>query len=292
MVSLKSKSNLPCVMFGDLNEIISPSEKEGGVPRSERLMDAFRGAIDNCCLRDLGFKGSIFTWERGSSMTTYVCERLDRFLADDGWVSLFPEYEARNFPIYSSDHAPIMVSVKKREDTVANGKSFRFEPLWLSWEECGEIVDRSWHASLAMDINQKIARCGVELSSWAGKTFGSIKKKIKKAEQKPRELKEGTMDGPTLDLCKNLSEELDSLYLQEESFWFARARANELKDGDKNTKYFHHKASQRRAKNRIFGLMDSNGVVLHQRVDLEHLIEAYFNDLFAMSSPMGFQGAF
>uniref|UniRef100_A0A803N338 CCHC-type domain-containing protein n=1 Tax=Chenopodium quinoa TaxID=63459 RepID=A0A803N338_CHEQI len=228
MVSLKSKSNLPCVMFGDLNEIISPSEKEGGVPRSERLMDAFRGAIDNCCLRDLGFKGSIFTWERGSSMTTYVCERLDRFLADDGWVSLFPEYEARNFPIYSSDHAPIMVSVKKREDTVANGKSFRFEPLWLSWEECGEIVDRSWHASLAMDINQKIARCGVELSSWAGKTFGSIKKKIKKAEQKPRELKEGNTSSlvPTPFVDSNMDLRVIDLIDHSSNCWDVEAVNN------------------------------------------------------------------
>ncbi|XP_021759151.1 uncharacterized protein LOC110724061 [Chenopodium quinoa] len=184
MASLKSKSNLPCVMFGDFNEITSLSEKDGGVPRSERLMDAFRDAIDTCCFRDLGFKGSIYTWERGNSMSTYVRERLDRFLADDGWVSLFLDYEARNFPIYSSDHTPIMLTVKKRDDPVAQGKSFRFEPLWLSREECGEIVDRSWHKSLAVDINQKFARCGEDLSSWAGKTFNSIKKKNKKGQTK------------------------------------------------------------------------------------------------------------
>ncbi|XP_021760609.1 uncharacterized protein LOC110725436 [Chenopodium quinoa] len=154
-------------------------------------------------------------------MTTYVRERLDKFLADDGWVSLFPDYEAQNFPIYSSDHAPTMLSVKKKDESKARSKSFRFEPLWLSREECGEIVDRSWNTSLAVNINQKIARCGEDLSSWAGKTFGSIKKKIKKVEQKLRELKEGAMDGTTLELCKLLSEELDSLYLQEESLTLA-----------------------------------------------------------------------
>uniref|UniRef100_A0A803MD71 Uncharacterized protein n=1 Tax=Chenopodium quinoa TaxID=63459 RepID=A0A803MD71_CHEQI len=78
---------------------------------------------------------------------------------------------------------------------------------------------------------------------------------------------------------------------QEDSFWFVRARANELRDGDKNTKYFHHKASQSKTRNRIDGLMDENGVWKNKRVDMEGLISAYFADLFGTSSPTGFQGA-
>lgn len=38
----------PLLLFGDFNEIVSMEEKEGGVPRSERVMDAFREAIDDC----------------------------------------------------------------------------------------------------------------------------------------------------------------------------------------------------------------------------------------------------
>uniref|UniRef100_A0A803MN94 TAFII55 protein conserved region domain-containing protein n=1 Tax=Chenopodium quinoa TaxID=63459 RepID=A0A803MN94_CHEQI len=219
MTSLQSSSTLPCIMFGDFNEITSLSEKEGGVQRSERLMDAFREAIDQCHLRDLGFKGSTFIWERGNSMSTFVREWLDRFLADDRWMTLFPEYEVRNFPIYSSDHAPIMVYLKKKAESDRCGKSFKFEPLWLSREDCGEIVDRSWNASLELNIDRKIARCGEDLISWAMKSFGSIKKKIKDTEKRLRVLKEGAMDGATLELCKQLAEQLDSLYMQEESFW-------------------------------------------------------------------------
>ncbi|XP_021759598.1 uncharacterized protein LOC110724485 [Chenopodium quinoa] len=291
MSSSKSCSSMPCIMFGEFNEITSLTEKEGGVQRSERSMDAFREAIDRCHLRDLGFKGNIFTWERGNSMSTFIRERLDRFLAGDGWMSLFPDYEVRNFPIYSSDHAPIMVYLKKQVASDGGGKSFKFERLWLSREDCVTVVDRSWKASLERSIDRKIARCGEDLSSWARKAFGSVKKKIKDTKKRLRELKEGSMDGATIDLCRSLAEKLDSLYMQEESFWFARARANELRDGDKNTKYFHHKASQRRANNRINGLSDQNGNWLQQRVDLERLIEAYFRDLFESSSPTGFPEA-
>lgn len=73
-------------------------------------MDAFRGAIDTCGFRDLGFRGSIFTWKRGTTPGSFVRERLDRFLADSEWCDMFPNYNVRNFPMYCSDHAPILLS--------------------------------------------------------------------------------------------------------------------------------------------------------------------------------------
>lgn len=49
-------------MFGDFNEILSCTEKEGGSLRADRDMDAFRSCLDDCGLQDLGFRGSAFTW--------------------------------------------------------------------------------------------------------------------------------------------------------------------------------------------------------------------------------------
>lgn len=58
---MKKQCSLPLLFFGDFNEITSIEGKEGGVPRSERLMDAFREAIDDCAVKDLGFIGNRFT---------------------------------------------------------------------------------------------------------------------------------------------------------------------------------------------------------------------------------------
>uniref|UniRef100_A0A803L0D3 GATA-type domain-containing protein n=1 Tax=Chenopodium quinoa TaxID=63459 RepID=A0A803L0D3_CHEQI len=93
MSLLKLESSTLCIMFGDFNEIVSLDEKDGGMPRGERLMDAFRGAIDGCGLRDLGFQGSSFTWHRGNSPETFMRERLDRFLGDSDWCSVFQWFE-------------------------------------------------------------------------------------------------------------------------------------------------------------------------------------------------------
>ncbi|XP_021722855.1 uncharacterized protein LOC110690338 [Chenopodium quinoa] len=149
MSQLKASSNLPYVMFGDFNEIVSNNEKEGGMTRRESLMGAFRGAIDDCELCDLGYWGSIFTWKRGTDPTTFVRERLDQFLGDNNWCSLFPYYEVRHFPIYHSDHAPILLTASDHPEDGRRSKQFKFEALWLSSDECGKVVEKSWKNNAA-----------------------------------------------------------------------------------------------------------------------------------------------
>lgn len=49
-------------MYILLHIIVKAREKMGGAPRPERQMLEFRGALDFCGFRDLGYVGSLFTW--------------------------------------------------------------------------------------------------------------------------------------------------------------------------------------------------------------------------------------
>lgn len=46
----------------------------------------------------------------------------------------------------------------------------------------------------------------------------------------------------------------------EELMWHQRSRAMWLKEGDKKTRFFHNKASQRKKVNEIKKIKDENGV--------------------------------
>lgn len=256
MRQISAGDTSPTVVFGDFNEITSLNEKFGGAIRGENQMDAFRNTIDDCELRDLGCKGSVFTWQRGNSMATLVKERLDRFLANNGWMAMFPYSEVIHFPIYKSDHAPILLKFGKDKTRYKKGKLFRFEALWLSKEECAEVVAKAWKDRGSDAMTVRVAGVAASLSKWAHTTFGDLQKRITKAEKALHLLQEKPPDGYVLEQCHQIVNELDELYRLKESYWHSRFRAAELRDGDKNRAYFHHKASQRKKRNEIKGLFN------------------------------------
>ena len=82
------QATLPWICIGDFNEILSANEKQGGEPGSEWQMANFREVLDDCRLRDMGFKGARFTWcnRRDEQDRLYV--RLDRGVANQEWYDL------------------------------------------------------------------------------------------------------------------------------------------------------------------------------------------------------------
>jgi len=76
------------------------------------------------------------------------------------------------------------------------------------------------------------------------------------------------------------SKTLDDLLMKQEIYWAQRSRISWLKHGDKNTKFFHAKASQRRRRNHIQGIKDRDGNWVEEKEDIAEVATNYFNSLF------------
>lgn len=59
---------------------------------------------------------------------------------------------------------------------------------------------------------------------------------------------------------KSLQLEINELLDKENLMWQQRSRVLFLKSGDKNTRYFHTRASHRCKRNRIYGLKNNDNV--------------------------------
>ena len=73
---------------------------------------------------------------------------------------------------------------------------------------------------------------------------------------------------------------MDKLLQKQEIFWAQRSKINWLKHEDKNMKFFHAKAIQRRNKNHIRGIQNADGQWVENLEEVVGVASAYFDNLF------------
>ncbi|OMO57673.1 reverse transcriptase [Corchorus capsularis] len=129
-------------------------------------------------------------------------------------------------------------------------RQFRFERMWCHHPDFYRIVERSWVSNSGASVPEKILACGGDSSD--------------------------------LDFCQK---ELNNLLQQEEVMWCQRSKSLWLRDGDRNTGYFHTVASSRRQRCIISSIQDENGVCFSDAKSIERIIEGYFKNIFSSTNP-------
>lgn len=150
---LAAHNDLPWVVGGDYNEVLSNNEKEGGNSRNDNLNEMFKLALVDCGLSDLGYVGENFTWTNNRAAPDTVRCRLDRICANASWTTIFPESFVEHLAYPGSDHIPILFHVHRSPLTVGGNRRrpWRFEAQWMSRSECEEIIREAWDSQSAND---------------------------------------------------------------------------------------------------------------------------------------------
>lgn len=78
-----------------------------------------------------------------------------------------------------------------------------------------------------------------------------------------------------------VSKKLDNFLRQQEIYWAQRSWVPWLKHGDKNTKFFHSKASQRQWRNFIHGIKDEENNWIEEQEDRARVTINYFENMFS-----------
>ncbi|KAL5781984.1 hypothetical protein ACOSP7_007013 [Xanthoceras sorbifolium] len=82
-----------------------------------------------------------------------------------------------------------------------------------------------------------------------------------------------------------LEKDMEGLLTNEELYWRQRSRVDWLLAGDKNSKFFHRRATARKRKNLISSLLDNRGIRRKTDQGVVGVVCNYFSDLFKSMQP-------
>uniref|UniRef100_A0A2N9G3M9 CCHC-type domain-containing protein n=1 Tax=Fagus sylvatica TaxID=28930 RepID=A0A2N9G3M9_FAGSY len=290
---LGDQNRLPWVVIGDFNEILGNSEKMGKALRAESQMASFREALEFHSLRDLGFRGQWYTWDNRRLGLENIKERLDRAVANPEWTNIFSEAGVQHLFTSASDHCPILLHLFTSILLPRRKRQFRFEQAWCRVETCEETVKESWHSkekgSHMFEVTESIKSCRRGLINWERSVYRHSQLRMHQLGEEAKLLEERAVTEEDQYQLKKLREELNELLEREEIAWRQRSRVQWLQEGNRNTKFFHNKATQRRKKNTIESLVDDQGTKHEEQQRIEQLIVDYFSQIYTSSNPQNLE---
>ena len=151
--------------------------------------------------------------------------------------------------------------------------------------ECTDIIQEAW-GNVGVDrdglaaIQEKIKACGADLMAWGSSITDPKTMAIKETQKQLDRLNEAELTEASKAEFLSLSKKMDELLQKQEIYWAQQSRINWLKHGDRNTKFFHAKASQRRRKNFIKGIRNSQGQWVENLEEVVQVASDYFDNLF------------
>jgi hypothetical protein len=218
----------------------------------------------------------------------WIRERLDRFVANEEWLNLYPLVSCQNLVSSASDHLPIFLDTHPVNHGYIR-KRFRFEAMWLHHDQSKEQIKQAWEGTVNGDsmarVKERIQACQRRLETWEKDCFGHVTRTIKVKSKQLEELEQLPLGNQVGDQVGMLKKKLNDLLGKEEIMWRQRSRVQWLREGDRNTKFFHARANHRKWRNGIGGITNQNGRWVTKQNDIAQVAVQYFQAIFSTSNP-------
>ncbi|KAL2246039.1 UNVERIFIED_CONTAM: hypothetical protein Sindi_2872100 [Sesamum indicum] len=254
--------------MGDFNYVKSPEEKQLGVAPTWYELKDF---VDYCValgLLDVPTTGCYYTWYSNNESNPVWC-KLDRVLYNNEWLQAGLHYSAHfNPPGCLSDHSPGIVSIFDHAPTKPN--PFRFFNMWADHPDFLATVEARWN--LSVDGTPQFSLCRrLKALKGALKAFNKQHYNHISARGKEAEL--------ALQDAQNLRRKVIFLVEAERHFFYQKAKIHFLKEGDRNTKFFHDMVKRNVVRNSIGAVTKADGTVITTAEDIAQEFVDYYTSL-------------
>eukprot|EP00253_Pinus_taeda_P002472 PITA_02472 len=238
------------MIAGDLNITLCPEEQWGKCKNRDPLSDRIKYELLH---RNLGYvvpTKMMPTWNNGRAEEAYIAKRIDRFIV----------------------HVSIIDKMGMPFSTIENAFISDHRPISLCWKE---KEFRSGGKSMAKKKSQSDRLALQEIQ----KEMDDISKLLK-ANTLPFTLK-----------CRlnELERKKQNILKEEEALWRLKSQVIWLKEGDRNTKFFHWYANSRRERNAIWKISDGQRGFLFSQQEISKEAVRHFKDQYKRRENNNFQ---
>lgn len=195
--------------------------------------------------------------------------------------------EAKIMPSLGSDHWPIRLEVDIKNNL--GKKPFRFEAFWLRDPEFIKKMEEWWLQSTVQGKRKmhtfqlKLKELKGKIKKWNKEEFGNILEEKQKLEGEMETLQQRIIiEGRSEESSKEegiIIGKLEERRKQEEILWRQKSRIKWLREGERNTKFFHQAMIQHRQRNMILSIKNENGERIVEQEGIEKVLMEYHKEI-------------
>ena len=255
----------PWCILGDFNSALHLEDKVTGSSVIDISMREFKECIDEVELVDINRSGLQFTWNQKPRGLDGTLKKIDRIMANLGFMDLFVGAHAIFQPYRISDHSPAILTIPTSVTFIP--RPFKFANILVQNSRFKGKVKEVWDTNVSGFFMYRVV-CKLKLlkKPLRGLLFseGNIHENVIKLRHELDTVQRALdVDPFNMDVREDEAVYLNAYneaILLEERFLKQKAKVEWLRVGDSNSAYFHKVVKSRKARSRIDSVCNSDGV--------------------------------
>ncbi|CAA0810091.1 Unknown protein, partial [Striga hermonthica] len=277
-------------IIGDWNDICNHDEKRGGRTISNSSFNAFNSFISSIGMVEINMTGYQYTWGNNRMQEGFVEEKLDRGFGSLLWTTKHPQASIANIFKSASDHGVLLLD--DQGSSRKQKKRFNFDKRWIKREGFKEEIEKAWaipqQGTPFYKLKEHVKQARLALSKWSKLFRADHKEHVAALSLKLEEMRQ-LGEGKNWEEWESIKQELEKEQISEEAFWQQRSKIQWLKEGDRNSHFFHAFTMQRRKQNAISRLLSDQYGIYTKKEEIAKEISNYYHRLFTSEGSHGAQ---
>jgi hypothetical protein len=144
-------------------------------------------------------------------------------------------------------------------------------------------VENAWKREVGpngKEVSGAVREVLGNLMVWSINVLGDLERRISRARKELEKWRQKDISPDQVRKEEILRFKLDRLEEQKDLYWRQRAHVNWMQGGDRNTKFFHSAATERKKMNHIKKLRTEDGGVVEAEEAKKEVATNYFSQLF------------